>query len=347
MASSSVPRPAAGSSRMATTAATISSDYHSLIAVREASHLRALNPRETHPDPGALNPNPSLFVYTKEIRKTVGMIKSVAVNLERDKKFDEVKELDDAVLEIIKASDECSYFSLAIQSVAGGYQLGEQPTNFGKLLDDEVNKLKVESPPDPQANSFYRQFKEAVWNVHHAGQPMPGEEQEEIVMTSTQSCLLNTTCPLTGKLVIELKEPVRREGTIGGTPGADATRGGTSGAHATGGSTNRGWYPRCQATRESVTRARPPPRELPQQTGRDWGSSLDCKHIYEKAVVLQYIKQKAPHSHCPAAGCPRILQVDRVVCDPLLPIEIDEMRSRGSEMVHSTVVEDFTELGDD
>ncbi|MQL98861.1 hypothetical protein Taro_031578, partial [Colocasia esculenta] len=130
MASSSAPRPVVGSSRMVTTAATISSDYHSLIA---------------------------------EIRKTVGMIKSVAVNLERDKKFDEVKELDDAVLEIIKAFDECSYFSSAIQSVAGGYQLGEQPTNFGKLLDDEVNKLKVESPSDPQAISFYRQFKEVVW----------------------------------------------------------------------------------------------------------------------------------------------------------------------------------------
>ncbi|MQM17492.1 hypothetical protein Taro_050463, partial [Colocasia esculenta] len=93
MASSSAPCPAAGSSRMATIAATISSDYHSLIT---------------------------------EIRKTVGMIKSVAVNLERDKKFDEVKELDDAVLEIIKASDECSYFSSAIQFVAGGYQLGEK-----------------------------------------------------------------------------------------------------------------------------------------------------------------------------------------------------------------------------
>ncbi|MQL89385.1 hypothetical protein Taro_021951, partial [Colocasia esculenta] len=166
MDSSSAPRPAVGSSRMATTAATISSDYHSLIA---------------------------------EIRKTVGMIKSVAVNLERDKKFNEVKELDDAVLEIIKASDECSYFSSAIQSVVGGYQLGEQvsafpflfffkffvcgfypfvvmwdyvffdyfigsqPTNFGKLLDDEVNKLKVESPSDPQANSFYKKFKEVVW----------------------------------------------------------------------------------------------------------------------------------------------------------------------------------------
>jgi len=47
-------------------------------------------------------------------------------------------------------------------------------------------------------------------NVHHAGQPMPGEEQEDIVMTTTQSNLLNVTCPLSGKPVTELAEPVRR-----------------------------------------------------------------------------------------------------------------------------------------
>ncbi|KAG6514314.1 hypothetical protein ZIOFF_024664 [Zingiber officinale] len=45
-------------------------------------------------------------------------------------------------------------------------------------------------------------------NVHHAGQPMPGEEQEDIVMTSTQNNLLNMKCPLTGKPVTELQNPV-------------------------------------------------------------------------------------------------------------------------------------------
>lgn len=39
---------------------------------------------------------------------------------------------------------------------------------------------------------------------------MPGEEQEDIVMTSTQCNLLNVTCPLSGKPVTELAEPVRR-----------------------------------------------------------------------------------------------------------------------------------------
>lgn len=47
-------------------------------------------------------------------------------------------------------------------------------------------------------------------NVHHAGQPMAGEEQEDVVMTSTQCNLLNVTCPLSGKPVTELAEPVRR-----------------------------------------------------------------------------------------------------------------------------------------
>ena len=39
---------------------------------------------------------------------------------------------------------------------------------------------------------------------------MPGEEQEDIVMTTTQANILNFTCPITGKPVTELEEPVRR-----------------------------------------------------------------------------------------------------------------------------------------
>lgn len=37
-----------------------------------------------------------------------------------------------------------------------------------------------------------------------------GEDQEDIVMTSTQANILNTKCPITGKHVTELEEPVRR-----------------------------------------------------------------------------------------------------------------------------------------
>ncbi|KAG6524398.1 hypothetical protein ZIOFF_014307 [Zingiber officinale] len=139
-------------------------------------------------------------------------------------------------------------------------------------------------------------------NVHHAGQPMPDEEQEDIVMTSTQNNLLNTKCPLTGKPVTELQNPIH-----------------------------------C----------------------------MDCKHIYEKEPVIHYISTKKPHPRCPVAGmcpiccpkifvvdlfahysyilsgCPKILQVGRVVCDALLTIEIDEMRLASATNINSTMVEDF------
>ncbi|MCI48190.1 E3 SUMO-protein ligase MMS21, partial [Trifolium medium] len=41
------------------------------------------------------------------------------------------------------------------------------------------------------------------------GQPMPGEEEEDIVMTSTQTNILNFNCPVSGKPITELEEPVR------------------------------------------------------------------------------------------------------------------------------------------
>ncbi|KAF6170663.1 hypothetical protein GIB67_015615 [Kingdonia uniflora] len=121
-------------------------------------------------------------------------------------------------------------------------------------------------------------------HVHHAGQPMPGEEQEDMVMTSTQSSLLNIVCPMTGKSVFELTAPVR---------------------------------------------------------------SMDCKHIYEKEAVMPYIRSKNNQARCPQTGCPKILQAGRVVCDPLLPIEIDEMRSMANQTEQLNVIEDFTEQEED
>ncbi|KAL5972582.1 hypothetical protein ACLOJK_039387 [Asimina triloba] len=173
-----------------------------------------------------------------------------------------------------------------IKQIAVGLEKGNHPellTDFKKIFEDEVAKLRRDSHSVPQNNQFYRQFKEAIWKVHHAGQPMPGEELEDIVMTSTEINLLNITCPLSGKPVVELKDPVR---------------------------------------------------------------SMDCKHIYEKAAVVHYMKSQKSNIRCPVAGCPKQLVAGRVVCDPLLEVEIDEMRAN-THRGQATFVEDFTELNDD
>lgn len=208
-------------------------------------------------------------------------MKNVAVDLEKQQPSEKVKELENSILELLETYDDCARFSEAIQTIGSNYSPSEQPSDFKRLLEDEVAKSKASSPSTPQNNPLYRQFKEAIWNVHHAGQPMPGEEQEDIVMSSTQNNLLNTKCPLTGKPVTELQNPVR-----------------------------------C----------------------------MDCKHIYEKEPVIHYIRTKKPHPRCPVAGCPKILQVGRVVCDALLTIEIDEMSLASATNIDSTVVEDCTEV---
>lgn len=215
------------------------------------------------------------------------MIKGIAVDLERANQFDKVKELEDSFLELLATSDTCAHFSSAIESVGHSYQPSDEFTDFKKKLEDESKKSKAASPFVPQNSPFFRQFKEAIWNVHHAGQPMPGEEQEEIVMTSTQCNLLNVTCPLSGKPVAELHNPVR---------------------------------------------------------------SLNCKHIYEKEAIMHYIKSKnssGAQCPCPVAGCPKILEQQRVVCDPLLQVEIDELRFQGNQTTQPTVVEDCTGFDED
>ncbi|WVZ99599.1 hypothetical protein U9M48_044869 [Paspalum notatum var. saurae] len=199
-----------------------------------------------------------------------------------------VQKLEETVLEMVASYEDCVALTQAIKAVPSVYQPSDQAstfqeTNFKTLLEAEVGKIKQASSASGQNNPLFRQFRESVWNVHHAGQPMPGEEQEDIVMTSTQMTILNVTCPLTGKPVIELENPVR-----------------------------------C----------------------------VDCRHIYEKNPVMHYIRSKKP-PQCPIAGCPRILQIGNVVCDPLLRIEIEELRSSGPTAPNATNVEDFTDLLDE
>ncbi|XP_057804799.1 E3 SUMO-protein ligase MMS21-like isoform X2 [Salvia miltiorrhiza] len=218
-----------------------------------------------------------------EIRKATIMMKEIGVDFEKDNESDMVKQLEDGVINLVKASDECTHLSSAIQSIGKEYQPAAELTNFSKLFDKKIKRSMADTSSDSQSRLWLRQFREAIWKVHHDGQPMPGEEQDDIVMTSTECNLLNTTCPLTGKPITELAEPVR---------------------------------------------------------------SMDCKHIYEKNAIMQHLRSKAATNRCPVTACPKILLAGRVVCDPFLVIEIDEMRSLNAQRVRADAIEDFTQLED-
>ncbi|KAI5020276.1 E3 SUMO-protein ligase MMS21 [Hordeum vulgare subsp. vulgare] len=144
-----------------------------------------------------------------DMRKALSSMKALAVEYERAGKSDKVKQLEDAVQELVASYEECAYLAEAVKQVPGAYQPSDQATDFRKLIEGEVAKVKGTSRSSGHKDQLIRQFKEAVWEVHHAGQPMPGDEQEELVMTSTQNCILNMHCPLTLKPIVELENPVR------------------------------------------------------------------------------------------------------------------------------------------
>ncbi|KAL9251152.1 E3 SUMO-protein ligase MMS21-like protein [Drosera capensis] len=219
-----------------------------------------------------------------EFRRAVGTMKEIAVELEKQNQTDLVKELEKSVKELLDDYENCVDFSDLMQSLETNYQPGPELTDFKKLFDDELAKIKRSRSSDPQNQQLLRQFREAVWNVHHAGQPMPGEEQADIVMTCTQGSILNITCPISGKSVTQLAEPVR---------------------------------------------------------------SRDCKHIYEKSAVLQYIKSMGARCVCPSAGCPKALQASSLVSDQLLLVEIEELRSSAVEAAVEKVIEDLTNVAED
>ncbi|GLJ55767.1 hypothetical protein SUGI_1197500 [Cryptomeria japonica] len=221
-----------------------------------------------------------------DVRNLLVTIKMIAQDLEKENKSDLVKQLDKATLELIPLSDDIVHLSTALQAVGKDYNSSNESTDFKKLLDEHISQLEADTPCVPENHVFYKQFKEAIWRVRHADEPMPGEEHEEIIMTSSQCNLVNTSCPLTGKPVTELKDPVR---------------------------------------------------------------SMECKHIYEKEAVMNHIRMigKKRGCRCAAAGCPKMLTAEILICDPLLKIEIEELRLRGDQSTQAQIVADCTEIDED
>lgn len=221
-----------------------------------------------------------------ELGSSLVMLKMVAEDLEAEKQSQRVEELAEATKEIIGLMQEFECHSKALQSLKDRYTISDESTDFEKLLSEQAESLKAQSQVQPEQHILYKQFQEAVWKVHHAGEPMPGQEREDLIIYNTQSSIVNMKCPISGKEVIHLDNPVR---------------------------------------------------------------STDCQHVYDKEAVMNYLKQFKGNGRpclCAAAGCPKPLVMARLVCDPMLKVEIQELRMRGRVNTQVHEVADCTELDD-
>ncbi|KAG8086416.1 hypothetical protein GUJ93_ZPchr0010g11253 [Zizania palustris] len=191
-----------------------------------------------------------------DIRKALVEIRSVAIEFEKNGNSDKVQRLEKAALELITSYEDCASFAQAIREVPRVYQLSNQRTDFKKLIDGRLARLR----------GPHRRYR----TIHSFGSS--GRLFGMFTMLANQ-CLP----------VIQLTDPVR-----------------------------------C----------------------------VDCRHIYDKVPIMHYIRTKISPK-CPIAGCPKVLQVGRVICDSLLHVEIEELRSSGPSALNATNIEDFTDLGDD
>ncbi|KAE8786887.1 E3 SUMO-protein ligase MMS21 [Hordeum vulgare] len=245
-----------------------------------------------------------------DMRKALSSMKALAVEYERAGKSDKVKQLEDAVQELVASYEECAYLAEAVKQVPGAYQPSDQATDFRKLIEGEVAKVKGTSRSSGHKDQLIRQFKEAVWEVHHAGQPMPGDEQEELVMTSTQNCILNMHCPLTLKPIVELENPVRC----------------TDCRHI---------YDRDPILR--YIRANQAPN-CPV-AGIHSSSPHPLVPLFHEAV-LSFSSSAQP-------GCPAVLQAAKISCDTFLRMEIEEQRASGPDAPNASEIEDISDHDED
>ncbi|CAM6087398.1 unnamed protein product [Calypogeia fissa] len=134
--------------------------------------------------------------------------KIVAEEMEKEHDSEAVAKLRQGLLEVLDSAHRLEYQCSALQNVSQSFTAGIEETDFSKHLDESTRQFLAANPFDPTKDKLYHQFDRAIWNIHHAGEAAPGQEEEEMVMINDTG-VLNHNCPLTGKPVIELENPVR------------------------------------------------------------------------------------------------------------------------------------------
>ncbi|XP_033119995.1 E3 SUMO-protein ligase NSE2-like [Anneissia japonica] len=159
-----------------------------------------------------------------QLHKTIDMIPNgmkdtveVALDLaEYDGKTEQIKEMENTMLEMIALERNLEYFKLAVRKVSC-----QVPSNIGsgctekdliKTLQQFINELEVEGEKTPLENhEKYQEMKKQLWQVQHPDLAFPTQaqtelgEDEEFVMTQAEVSL---KCPITQR---EMTDPVKNK----------------------------------------------------------------------------------------------------------------------------------------
>jgi len=93
---------------------------------------------------------------------------------------------------------------------AGAYRVPASPAEFHGYRDSLPGRVAARAA-GPAARAAQapemQRFEREVWNVRHEGEPMPGEEEEDVYVAGAVG-LKNQKCPVSMQSVLGLEDPV-------------------------------------------------------------------------------------------------------------------------------------------
>lgn len=145
----------------------------------------------------------------EEMKLSHDQFSAVAVALEAENDVAKVQELREALQSVLNHETELNCHIEALSAFRNRYSCTTETTDFKELLQQLFEESRRSVPPSTSTCTDLKSFDRLVWNVHHQGQAMEGEEDEEVMVDPTQGTIFkNLKCPLSGKDIEELDDPV-------------------------------------------------------------------------------------------------------------------------------------------
>ncbi|GAB5357837.1 hypothetical protein AAMO2058_000408900 [Amorphochlora amoebiformis] len=153
--------------------------------------------------------------YAEQYQSHRGVLEKIAVHMERHPDWDnpraksKLEKLRDIYVGMCEVENQMKMHASTVEGVRD-WALQTEPdlnTKWAQVIEAKKEELKRATLEDQKRSieENLREYDRTVWNVNHRGQPMPGDDDEELVVAEVK---LSIKCPVSGEL---LDKPVRNK----------------------------------------------------------------------------------------------------------------------------------------
>ena len=135
--------------------------------------------------------------HAKELLLTMTIMTITAENFEERNQKEKVEELRTMLIDLIKMQKEVEYNVAILEEFKKMTPEELAKADVDSLFSTKLSRMKAKEPKNFYKNhDKLKSFDLKVWNVHHRGEPLPGGDDDEI-MVYTQESNATLKCPLT------------------------------------------------------------------------------------------------------------------------------------------------------